>query len=213
MFTALWTLSGACTNYGFLSYKQFLFFFVIWNFADAPRECLPEIAWMIDAFYNQSSADLDLWCLVHTRHTPMWFDWDWWRTFRWICQCAVDGLLLTFCVYLQRHAHLAQLSQLSLGRQLIQSWRRLTGDCILSNSSSTNSIILPVLFFVSPSLPPSVHSFSSLLWVYKYRKDIHGGVLNIPRQTLTSLKSSSLLDSLELHFILFIHSDNKLFVI
>lgn len=24
---------------------------------------------MIDAFYNQSSADLDLWCLVHTRHT------------------------------------------------------------------------------------------------------------------------------------------------
>lgn len=149
----------------------------------------------------------------HSTHTPMWFDWDWWRTFRWICQCAVDGLILTFCVYLQRHAHLAQLSQLSLGRQLIQSWRRLTGDCILSNSSSANSIILPVLFFVSPSLPPSVHSFSSLLWVYKYRKDIHGGVLNIPRQTLTSLKSSSLLDSLELHFILFIHSDNKLFVI
>lgn len=69
-------------------------------------------------------------------------------------QCAADGLILTFCVYLQRRAHLAQLSQLSLGRQLIQSWRRLTGDCILSNSSTTNSIILPVLFFVSPSLPP-----------------------------------------------------------
>lgn len=36
-------------------------------------------------------------------------------------QCAVDGLLLTFCVYLHGRAHLAQLSQLSLDRQLIES--------------------------------------------------------------------------------------------
>lgn len=36
-------------------------------------------------------------------------------------QCVVDGLLLTFCVYLHRRARLVQLSQLSLDRQLIQS--------------------------------------------------------------------------------------------
>lgn len=110
---------------------------------------------------------------------------------RW-SQCAVDGLILAFCVYPQRHAHLAQLSQLSLGGRLIQSWRRLTGDCILSNSSTTNSIILLVLFSVSPSLP-LVRSSSSLLRVLKYSRDIHGGVLKILCQTLKSLKCFSLL--------------------
>lgn len=55
------------------------------------------------------------------------------------------------CVYLQSRADLAQLSQLHLDRQLIQSWRRLTGDCILSNSTTTNSIIFSMLVFVSPS--------------------------------------------------------------
>lgn len=158
--------------------------------------------------------------IVHTRcvYGSMWFDWDRWGAFRWICpwegaSVLVDGLILTFCVYLQRRAHLAQLSQLSLGRQLIESWRTLTGDCILSNSSTTNSIILPVLFFVSPSLPPSIRSSSSLLWVHKYSKDIHGGILQIPRQTLNALKSSSLLESLELHVFLFILSDSSLFFV
>lgn len=56
------------------------------------------------------------------------------------------------CVYLQSRADLTQLSQLHLDRQLIQSWRRLTGDDILSNSSTTNSIISSMLISVSPPL-------------------------------------------------------------
>lgn len=63
------------------------------------------------------------------------------------------GLPWPICVYLQSRADLVQLSQLHLDRQLIQSWRRLTGDCILSNSSTTNSIIFSMLVFVSLPLP------------------------------------------------------------
>lgn len=68
------------------------------------------------------------------------------------------------CVYLQSCADLPQLSQLHLDRQLIQSWRRLTGDCILSNSSTSNSIISSMLVFVPPSLPfLSLHLTSLVL--------------------------------------------------
>lgn len=67
--------------------------------------------------------------------------------------CTLMGLPRPICVYLQSRADLVQLSQLHLDRQLIQSWRRLTGDCILSNSSTTNSIIFSMLVFVSLPLP------------------------------------------------------------
>lgn len=53
------------------------------------------------------------------------------------------------CVPTEHRADLVQLSWLHLERQLIQSWRRLAGDCILANSSTTNSIICSMLVFAS----------------------------------------------------------------
>lgn len=196
------------------------FFVVIWNFSDTPRECLPEIAWVVDAFYKQSWADLDLWCLVHTRcvYRPMWFDWDRWQTFRWVCgweEVSVRVMDLSspsVCTYGGVHIWPNYLSSV-----WVDSSFRAEGD-----SQETASSLIPPLqiqlscpcFSLSllHSPPPSVCSSSSLLWVHKYSKDIHGGVLNIPLQTLNALKSSSLLESLELHVILLILSDNSLFL-
>lgn len=195
-------------------------FLLLFGILLTPQEnLLPEMAWVVDAFYKQSSADLALWCLVHTCcvYRPMWFDWDWWQTFRWVCWWEDVSVRLmdlsspSVCTY--RGVHIWPNY---LGSVWVDSSFRAEGD-----SQETASSLIPPLQIqlscpcFSLSLlhsPPPVRSSSSLLWVHRYSKDIHGGVLNIPRQTLNALKSSSLLESLELHVILFILSDNSLFL-
>lgn len=103
-----------------------------------------------------------MWCstVKHMPTTRCW-DLDQWQVgslqFRWqsvsqetsVCILMGRGSPTYLCVPTERCADLVQLSRLHLERQLIQSWRRLAGDCILANSSTTNSIICSMLVSVS----------------------------------------------------------------
>lgn len=85
------------------------------------------------------------------------------------------------CVPTERRADLVQLSWLHLERRLIQSWRRLAGDCILANSSTTNSIIRSMLVFASsltlpcPPLPILVSHrspFTSVSGIFRVARSL-----------------------------------------